>query len=124
MQGYAFILTHPGVPCVYWKHYFEWNRGNEIKALVKARKYAGIHSGSFVKTEVHGNDFVAIVGDKPSDSSTLIVKIGYGWGFSPDQEVWGLETSGHGYAVWVRKSKKELTKEEVDKPTPGFEIPE
>ena len=23
-QGYAYILTHPGVPCVYWKHYFDW----------------------------------------------------------------------------------------------------
>jgi alpha-amylase len=19
-QGYAYLLTHPGVPCVYWKH--------------------------------------------------------------------------------------------------------
>ncbi len=23
-QGYAHILTHPGVPTVYWKHYFDW----------------------------------------------------------------------------------------------------
>ena len=23
-QGYAHILTHPGVPSVYWKHYFDW----------------------------------------------------------------------------------------------------
>lgn len=20
--GYAYILTHPGVPCVFWEHYF------------------------------------------------------------------------------------------------------
>jgi len=53
MQGYAFILTHPGVPCVYWKHYFEWNRGNEIKALVKARKtgrFFGLHRRNYVSS--------------------------------------------------------------------------
>lgn len=124
MQGYAFILTHPGLPCVYWKHYFEWNRANEIKALIKARKYAGVHSGSYIKTETHGNNYVAIVGDKTSESSTLIVKIGYGTDFSPDENIWGLETSGNGYAVWVRKSQKHSMQEKVDSLKPGLEIPE
>ena len=123
MQAYAYILTHPGVPCVYWKHYFEWNRGDEIKAIVRARKYAGVHSGSYVKTEVHGEDYVGIVGDKPSQSETLIVKIGYGLDFNPDGSVWGLETSGNGYAVWVRKSMKEHTKDTVDQPKPPLPIP-
>lgn len=34
-QGYAYLLTHPGVPCVYWKHYFEWG-----KDLLNARVQA------------------------------------------------------------------------------------
>jgi alpha-amylase len=116
MQAYAFILTHPGVPCVYWKHYFEWKRGDEIRKLIKARKYAGVHSGSFIKTEVHGSEYVAIVGDKPQESSTLIVKIGHGLAFNPDPAVWELETFGNGYAVWVRKTKKAETQERVDEP--------
>src|SRR5271165_4944083 len=47
-QAYAQILTHPGVPCVYWKHYFDWGNvlKEKIKALVNARKCAGVHSGS------------------------------------------------------------------------------
>jgi alpha-amylase len=47
-QGYAYVLTHPGVPCVYWKHYFDWGGvlREKIKALVNARKVAGVHSGS------------------------------------------------------------------------------
>ncbi len=61
--------------------------------------------------------------DKPSESSTLIVKIGPGLGFKPDEAEWGLETSGEGYAVWVRKSKKAETKAKVDSPKPPFEIP-
>jgi len=40
LQGYAYILTHPGIPCIYWEHYFDWNHGDPIKRLVKARKYA------------------------------------------------------------------------------------
>jgi alpha-amylase len=123
MQGYAYILTHPGIPCVYWKHYFDWNRGDKIKALIRARKYAGVHSGSYIKTQVHDNDYVAIVGDKPAPTSTLIVKIGYGFGFNPDGDIWGLETYGQGYAVWVRKSKKAETQAQVDAPLPGLPIP-
>jgi alpha-amylase len=123
MQGYAYILTHPGVPCVYWKHYFDWNHGNEIKALIRARKYAGVHSGSYIKSEVHGDDYVAIIGDQPYDSSTLIVKIGPGLDFKPDKNVWALETSGDGYAVWVRNTKKSQTQAKVDSPKPPFETP-
>jgi alpha-amylase len=115
MQAYAFILTHPGVPCVYWKHYFEWNRGAEIKKLIKARKYAGVNAGSYIKTEVTPQgDYVAIVGDKPDDSSTLIAKIGPGIDFNPDAAEWAQETSGEGYAVWVRKTKKAHTQATVD----------
>jgi alpha-amylase len=123
MQAYAYILTHPGIPCVYWKHYFEWRRGDAIRALIRARKYAGVHSGSYIKAELHDNAYVAIVGDRPTDSSTLIVKIGPGFGFNPDSSVWGLETYGPDYAVWVRKSKKAETKDAVDAPLPAFAIP-
>ncbi|MEJ2672696.1 MAG: alpha-amylase family glycosyl hydrolase, partial [Deltaproteobacteria bacterium] len=47
-QGYAYILTHPGVPCVFWKHYFDWGPDlqNKIKALINARKVAGVDAGS------------------------------------------------------------------------------
>ena len=123
MQGYAYILTHPGLPCVYWKHYFDWNRGAEIKALIRARKYAGVHSGSYIKSEVRGKDYVAIVGDKPTETSTLIVKIGDGLDFKPDENLWGLETSGKGYAVWVLKAKKEETKGKIDAAKRPFEPP-
>jgi alpha-amylase len=120
MQAYAYILTHPGVPCVYWKHYFDWGFGPQIKAIIKARKYAGVNSGSFIKSEVHDGAYVAIVGDKPTESSTLIVKIGPGFGFTPDANEWNLETSGDGYAVWVRKSKKAATQATVDADKPSL----
>lgn len=47
-QAYAYVLTHPGLPCVYWKHYFDWGSDlqNKIKALINARKIAGVDAGS------------------------------------------------------------------------------
>jgi hypothetical protein len=49
-QGYAHILTHPGLPTVYWKHYFDWGHdlADKIRALINARKVAGVHAGSVV----------------------------------------------------------------------------
>jgi len=59
----------------------------------------GGQTGSYIKTEVRRNDHVAIKGDKPFKSSTLIVKIGSGFGFNPDNSIWKLETYEEGYAV-------------------------
>lgn len=52
-QAYAYILTHPGIPCVYWKHYVDWGDDlrNKIHALINARKVAGVHSGSALHTQ-------------------------------------------------------------------------
>lgn len=105
MQGYALILTHPGIPCVYWKHYFEWGYGPAIARLTQARKSAGVNSQSYVSTRMEDGAYVAEVGDRRTPSSTLIVRIGPG-GWEPDAGVFGLEASGEGYAVWVRKSMK------------------
>jgi hypothetical protein len=27
VQGYAYILTHPGQPCVFYDHVYEWGEG-------------------------------------------------------------------------------------------------
>ena len=49
-QVYAQILTHPGVPSVFWKHYFDWGPDlrNKIRALINARKVAGVHASSAI----------------------------------------------------------------------------
>jgi alpha-amylase len=35
--GYAYIITHPGVPCIFWDHYFTWGDKvqNTINTLLK-----------------------------------------------------------------------------------------
>lgn len=46
MIGYAYIMTHPGVPCVLWDHLFQHNQ--EMKDLIELRKRADLHSRSKV----------------------------------------------------------------------------
>ncbi len=41
-QAYAYILTMPGTPCVYWPDCFDWGMKDQIAALIAARKRAGI----------------------------------------------------------------------------------
>jgi len=47
MLAYAFILTHPGYPCVFWRDYFTYNlaltgQPSGIDALITAHeRYAG-----------------------------------------------------------------------------------
>ena len=35
LAGYAYILTHPGIPCVYWPHFFDPALKAPVSALIK-----------------------------------------------------------------------------------------
>ena len=49
MIGYVYILTHPGIPTLFYDHVFEWNLDAMLKELVEIRKKAGIHAKSPIK---------------------------------------------------------------------------
>ena len=49
MQANAFLLSMPGVPCVFYPHWVKYKE--DIKPMILARKWAGVHSESEVKDE-------------------------------------------------------------------------
>ena len=49
LQANAYILSMPGVPCVFWPHWASYKE--EINELIAVRKRAGIHSESQVLEE-------------------------------------------------------------------------
>ena len=71
LQAHAYMLSMPGVPCVfypYWKTYKD-----AIAPMVLARKAVGVHSESGVSDEVVGNGYRAhVYGSK----GELIVELG------------------------------------------------
>jgi alpha-amylase len=106
IQSYAYILTHPGVPCIFWDHFFKWGAGaqTEIKKLIQIRKQTGIHSESTVNiVKAETGLYAAIIDNK------VAMKMGPN-DWNPGTG-WTLSTSGNQYAVWV---KNNLAVNEID----------
>ncbi|XP_011628934.1 probable alpha-amylase 2 isoform X1 [Amborella trichopoda] len=96
MEGYAYILTHPGIPTVFYDHFYDWGDSihHEIVKLMDIRKQQGIYSRSPIRIlEAHHNLYCAMIGDE------VCMKIGDGL-WCPSGREWKLATSGHRYAVW------------------------
>ncbi len=94
IQGYAYILTHPGVPCVFWEHLYDWNLKDQIVKLMSIRKKYDLNSASqLVIDKAENNLYVATIDSK------VILKLGNG-NWSPADQSFKLQASGSGYAVY------------------------
>ena len=96
-MAYAYTLTHPGVPCVFWSHLFDWGTPTRraIERLIKVRKTLDIHADSYVDIKVATKGVYAAQID-----GRLIVKIGAG-AWSPGNG-WHIAAFGDKFAVWTR----------------------
>jgi alpha-amylase len=104
-QVYAYLLTQPGVPCVYWKHYFDWGKPlqNKIKSLIAARKAAGVHSGSQVHFQQNARNQGILAAVVEGHRGRLFVRIGDGdWQPSDSGfQNYRMYADGNGWRVWV-----------------------
>ncbi|WP_082041777.1 glucan 1,4-alpha-maltotetraohydrolase domain-containing protein [Lacinutrix sp. Hel_I_90] len=100
-QAYAYLLTHSGVPCIYWPHLFDWGTSvkTEITDLVAIRKAAGIHSQSNVSIKASQNGLYAAV--ISGDNYEVAMKMGPN-NWNPQGSGWNLVASGNNYAVWTK----------------------
>ncbi len=100
-RAYAFILSTPGTPCIYWPDYFDWGL-TEIKDLVQARKKAGITSGSnWIDLTEKYNGFAAFIKNE-KDEPSLAISIDSNF-HDPGTE-WEVAASKKGeWTVWTKK---------------------
>ncbi|KAL7610365.1 hypothetical protein Lser_V15G13579 [Lactuca serriola] len=64
MQGYAYILTHPGTPSVFYDHIFS-HYNSQISTLICIRNRNKIHCGSMVEiSKAEGDVYAAIIDEK------------------------------------------------------------
>lgn len=96
MQGYAYILTHPGVPTLFWPHLFDWGLYDQIKTLADIRHSQNITSTSKVSIQAAQTGLYAAIID-----GKTAMKIGPN-SWSPSGS-WTLAASGVNYAVWTLK---------------------
>lgn len=108
MKAYAYILTHPGMPCVFFPHYYGGTYKKEnvtvtyssnetaINKLMAIRRANGINAYSSVVIANSGSFYSATIDNK------VVVKIGPG-SYSPGTG-WILNASGTDYAVWSKNA--------------------
>ncbi len=109
IQGYAYLLTHPGIPCVFWRDIYDSGSfyENQIRQLIEIRKQYRIHSESklFIATAQQGLVYAAYI---QGDRGEVAMKIGPG-SWQPSGSKWlpemDLITSGQDYAVWGERGK-------------------
>lgn len=98
MEGYAYILTHPGIPTVFYDHFYDWGNSihDQIVKLIDIRRSQGINSRSSVRVlDAQPNLYAAMVGER------TCMKIGDG-SWCPAGREWTLATCGLRYAVWQK----------------------
>ncbi|KAF2321179.1 hypothetical protein GH714_035007 [Hevea brasiliensis] len=99
MQGYAYILTHPGIPSIFYDHFFDWGLKEEISKLIAVRTRNHIRPNSVMQILASDADlYMAVVDEK------IIAKIG------PRSDIgdlvpptFQLAASGQDYSVWEKK---------------------
>lgn len=99
MLGYVYILTHPGIPSIFYDHLFDWGIMENIKALTDIRERNGITPTSSCRVVAAENDlYMAVINEK------IMMKIGSKGdlgnllaGFKPQAAL-----SGQDYAVWEK----------------------
>lgn len=58
-QAYAYILSSPGTPAVFWPDMYDWQRGELIRRLIRLRKDAGIKADSGIDFHTQYSGMVA-----------------------------------------------------------------
>lgn len=95
----AYLLAMPGTPCVFYKHYLAYP--NEIKAMIDARKAAGITNTSSYSNFRSTTGYFA---NKVSGSkANLIVYVGSGF-TAPSTSLYKQILSGPNYAYYMSLS--------------------
>ncbi|CAM8973405.1 unnamed protein product [Rhodiola kirilowii] len=103
MQGYAYILTHPGTPAIFYDHFYDFGIHDVITELIEARRRAGIHCRSSIKIfHANSDGYVAHIGD------SLVVKLGqFDWNPSKENRLDGswqkFVDKGSDYQIWLRQ---------------------
>ena len=116
MQANAFILSMPGLPCIFYPH---WNKFSaDLKPMIYARKLAGVHTESAVYDE-----------EAEEGGYKCTVQGKYGWlrlqlgnktnHSSCGDNAYKLIAKGDGYAIWVyREAPIGTDNEIIESPTP------
>ena len=99
----AFILSMPGVPCVFYPHWVKYK--DAIGKMVLARKAAGVHSESQVSDEAGNGFYKSTITGKHGSIRLLL---GPNSGFSTTPAGYTLAYKGGNFAMYYTTTQSEV----------------
>ena len=97
----AYLLAMPGTPCVFMTHWQAYKQ--QIKAMIQARRLAGINNTSSYSNMRSNKDYYANV-VKTDDDNRLLVIVGNNTsGYVPSESDWQEVLSGYKYKYYLSK---------------------
>lgn len=113
LQCNAYMLSMPGVPCVFWPHWVTFK--DEIKKMINARYKTGVHSESSVNDEA-GNGYYKATIYGTNGSIRLLLGPNSGYDTTPQGYV--LAVKGVNYGVYYKMNSARGDKNTERKPIP------
>ena len=97
LQAHAYMLSMPGVPCVFWPHWVTFKE--EIKKMINARYKTGVHSESAVSDEAGDGFYKATI---TGSNGQIRLLVGPNSGYSSTPDGFTLAVKGNGYGVYYK----------------------
>ena len=97
MIAHAYMLSMPGVPCVFWPHWVTFKE--PIKKMVNARYKTGVHSESAVSDEAGDGYYKATI---TGTNGSIRLLLGPNSGYSATPSGYTLAVKGTNYGVYYK----------------------
>lgn len=97
LQAHAYMLSMPGVPCVFWPHWVTFK--DKIKPMINARYKTGVHSESAVNDEAGDGYYKATITGKNGEIRLLL---GPNSGYNSTPSGYTLAVKGTNYGVYYK----------------------
>ena len=124
-QCYAYMLSMPGVPCVFWPHWVTFKE--QLKPLINARYKTGVHSESSVSDEAGNGYYKATI---TGTNGSIRLLVGPNSGYNTTPQGYTLAVKGNGYGVYYKVNSARGDKdtertpivEGIEQPTSGSSL--
>ena len=96
-QCYAYMLSMPGVPCVFWPHWVTFKE--QLKPLINARYKTGVHSERSVSDECGNGYYKATI---TGTNGEIRLLLGPNSGYNSTPSGYTLAGKGTNYGVYYK----------------------
>lgn len=111
LQAYAYLLSMPGVPCVFWPHWVTYK--DQLKKMINARYKAGVHSESAVSDEAGDGYYKATI---TGTNGSIRLLVGPNSGYNSTPSDYTLAVKGNGFGVYYKLNSARGDKDTERKP--------